>query len=131
MSTEQKPSAPLAPVISISAFQARRQLRAPRAALEQPVVNLILIPQLPDLTDVGVVKVPGPGGAVLVSGIGADLDPENRVQPAYTPGQARLLAERLLAAARTAECASCCAEVQEQEITPPQPVCAACELLTE
>lgn len=129
MSTEQKPSAPLAPVISISAFQARRQLRAPRAVPEQPVVNLILIPQLPDLTDVGVVKAPGPGGAVLVSGVGADLDPENRVQPAYTPGQARLLAERLLAAARTAECASCCAEVQEQEISAPRPACSACELI--
>ncbi len=126
MSTEQKS---LAPVVSIAAFQARRQLRAPRAVPEQPVVNLILIPQLPDLTDVGVVKVPGPGGAVLVSGIGTDLDPENRVQPAYTPGQARLLAERFLAAARAAECASCCSEVYEEVISAPRSVCANCELI--
>ena len=118
---------PLAPIISIACFHARRPKGGPRPAPDRVDQSLLLIPQLPILSDVGVVRAPG--GPVLVSGIGADLDPDNRVQPAYTPGQARLLAERFLAAARAAECASCCSEVYEEVISAPRSVCANCELI--
>ena len=63
----------------------------------------------------------------MVAGPGADLDDDHRIQPIWTPSQARLVAERLIAAARAAECPGCCRGLREAVIEVPPPVCAACE----
>jgi hypothetical protein len=122
---------PLAPVIPIRAsFQARRAVPAQLPGTALPTLEdlpITLIPQLPLLSDIGVVSAP-PTGVVMVSGLGVDLDEKNRVLPLYTPSQARLIAERYLAAARAAECASCCSGLKSEVVHTPRPVCAACEL---
>jgi hypothetical protein len=126
------------PIIPIASFFARRAAAADSATTKwtpgggygyappaPPPVEITVIPMPPTLTDIGVVV--SPTRAVMVAGPGADLDDAHRVQPIWTPSQARLVAERLIAAARAAECPKCCHHLREAVIEVPPPVCAACE----
>lgn len=113
------------PIIPIASFAARRAARAHAAVPELLQAHITVIPMPPLLTDIG--PVASPSGAVMIAGPGADLDDTHRVQPIWTPSQARLVAERLLAAARVAECPSCTRRLRDSVIEVPVPVCAACE----
>jgi hypothetical protein len=125
------------PIIPIASFMARRAAAAvpaknltpdggyAYAPPAPPPVEITVIPMPPTLTDIGVVV--SPTRAVMVAGPGADLDDAHRIQPIWTPSQARLVAERLIAAARAAECPKCCHHLREAVIEVPPPVCAACE----
>ncbi len=114
------------PVIPIASFFARRASAKVPAAVPEPLLpQITAIPMPPVLTDIG--PVVSPTGVVMVAGPGADLDDTHRVQPIWTPSQARLVAERLMASARAAECGGCNRQLRDAVIEAPPATCAACE----
>lgn len=113
------------PIIPIASFMARRAAKVPSATPEQLLPQITAIPMPPLLSDIG--PVVSPTGVVMVAGPGMDLDDTLRIQPIWTPSQARLVAERLIASARAAECAGCSGRMRDAVIESPPAACAACE----
>lgn len=110
-------------IVSIAAYRARAQTVPPLPS--ESDYNIQLVDMGCELRDIGITRTPL--RSVMVAGMAFSYDNRVKLQPLYTPAQARLVAERLLAAARAAECAGCAGKVEEQAVLDPPAACVVCE----
>ena len=108
-------------VVDIVTFVAERR-RGPAAEPEEVTLQVVDLGFC--LDDVGVAR--DPLGRTCVTGPGSFLDRGYRVLPMFSPQQARLIAERFLAAARAAECAECARLVPTGMLGDAPPPCRTC-----